>query len=248
MSDDGDEVKAIPVPTVPTPTLGTPTASSTPPTKQKRKSKRKPVSIEHAVEEGLMIARSALTMEVKNRIIVEALADGRAYDELRVRDLVRRELIELADENREAAARMRELAAAVLTSRGAHTREGYQAGDHDSLADRATIHTRMSEQLRELSTDDTYLDEVAERARERAWSEVGDAIQSRLIRTLPLQRDKFYEEEKAARIQALYDINLRALEKKARKAGHHRHQTAQVPAQAGASKLGRLLKRKKPSD
>jgi hypothetical protein len=33
-----------------------------------------PISVERAVEEGLLIARSAVTMDVKNRIIVECPA------------------------------------------------------------------------------------------------------------------------------------------------------------------------------
>ena len=242
MSDDGEKVTAIPVPTTPVPTTPIP---ATPPQKT-RKPKRKPISIEHAVEEGMLIARSALTMEVKNRIIVDAIAEGRPYDESHARELVQYELVQLADENEQAAARMRELAAAVLTPRGAYTREGYQAGDHDALANRATIHAKMCDELRELSSDDAYLDEVAERAREQAWSEVGDAIQSRLIRTLPVSPDRFYEEEKAARIRALYDINLRALEKRARKAGHHvHHQTIDAPSQPSKSGLSRLLRRRK---
>lgn len=249
---------AIPVPTAPVPTTpitampvaavpdaAVPVVAT--PTRKSRKPKREPISIDHAVEEGMLIARSALTMEVKNRIIVDAIAAGRPYEATHARELVQRELIELADENEQAAARVGELAAAVLTPRGAYTREGYQAGDHEALANRATIHARMCDELRELSSDDEYLDAVAERAREQAWSEVGDAIQSRLIRSLPVSPDRFYEEEKAARIQALYDINLRALEKRARRSSHHRHQPLDTPQQPSKSGLSRFLRRNRPT-
>jgi hypothetical protein len=64
--------------------------------------------------------------------------------------------------------------------------------------------------------------EVAERARKRAWAEVGDAVSSRLLDSLPAEPDPFYDDDKEARVRALFNINLRALEKQAKRRGHHR--------------------------
>ena len=64
--------------------------------------------------------------------------------------------------------------------------------------------------------------ELAERARVQAWAEVGAAIESRLIDTLPIPPDPSYEADKDARIRAFLDINLRALEKQAKRRGHRK--------------------------
>jgi hypothetical protein len=183
--------------------------------------RRKPVSIERAAEEGLIIARAALVMEVKNQIIVDAIRDGKPYDTDRVIDIARRELVVLARENDESAERTQQLAADVLSPQGSHDSEGYRAGDHPALKDRAAIHARLSAELERLSGDDDYLTDVADAARTRAWAEVGDAIASRLLRNLPVTPDRFYEEDKEARIKALYKINLHALERQAKKAAKH---------------------------
>jgi hypothetical protein len=187
----------------------------------RKRRRRKPVSISRATEEGLLIARAALIMEVKNQIILDAIRDGRPYDVARVIDVAKRELGVLARENDDSADRTRQLAAQVLTPEGSRDREGYQADDHRSLTDRATIHARVSAELERLSGDDEYLRDVADNAQARAWSEVGDAIASRLLRNLPVVPDRFYEQEKEARIKALYRINLHALERQAKKAAKH---------------------------
>ncbi|HEY2644783.1 MAG TPA: hypothetical protein VGI56_13595 [Galbitalea sp.] len=175
-----------------------------------------PISLDRAVEEGLLIARAALTMEVKNYIIVTAIRDGQPYDLDDVSEVVRRELHELATENDENAARVDKLAAQVLKSGWAkHDSEGYQAGDHPALTNRVVIHSQLSEQLNALADDADYVAGVAERARMQAWTEVGDAIESRLLDSLPKPPDRYYEEDKEARLRAFANINLRALEKQA---------------------------------
>jgi hypothetical protein len=77
----------------------------------------------------------------------------------------------------------------------------------------------LASELERLSEDDAFVAEVAERARQRAWAEVGDAISSRLLESMPVAPDPFYDDDKDARIRALFNINLRALEKQARRRG-----------------------------
>jgi len=55
-----------------------------------------------------------------------------------------------------------------------------------------------------------------------AWTEVGGAIEARLLDSLPQPRDRFYEDDKDARVRALLSINLRALEKQAKRRGVRR--------------------------
>ncbi len=180
---------------------------------------RVPISVDRAVEEGILIATAALTMEVKNQIILDAVRDAQDYDPARVADAVRRDLAVLARQNDESSTRVQGIAADVLTPRGSYDREGYQAGDHEALASRAVIHARVSEELARLACDDAFIQDVAETARAEAWAEVGDAVQSRLIGNAPLVPDEHYEDDKDARLQAMLDINFRALEKRAKKLG-----------------------------
>jgi hypothetical protein len=183
--------------------------------------KRRPVSIERSVDEGVLIAQAAVTMDVKNYIIVEALREGRAFDIREVVARARHELLELAVENTDNANRLQDLSVQVQTPRGApDNSEGYQSDDHPTLTKRGVIHMMLAAELERLSEDDDFVAELAERARVRAWADVGDAIESRLLNTMPQKTDKFYEEDKDARIRAFYNINLRALEKQAKRAGH----------------------------
>lgn len=184
---------------------------------------RKPVSIERSVDEGVLIASSTVTMDVKNYIIVGAIREGHPYDEAAVVSEVRRDLLALAHENQANAQRVQQLAVDVQTPRGAaNDSEGYQVDDHPTLTRRGIIHVLLAAELERLSEDEKFVEELAERARVQAWADVGDAIEARLIDSLPRAPDPFYEEDRDARLRALVTINLRALEKQARRRGHHR--------------------------
>jgi hypothetical protein len=185
--------------------------------------KARPVSIERAVDEGVLIAEAAVTMDVKNFIIVEAIREAHPFDIDAVTAAVRRELLELVTENNENATRLQDLAVEVQTPRGApENSEGYQVDDHPTLTKRGIIHVLLAAELERLCEDDELVAALAERARLQAWAEVGSALESRLLDSLPVEPDRFYEEDKDARIRAFYNINLRALEKQARRRGHHR--------------------------
>jgi hypothetical protein len=182
---------------------------------------RKPVSIERSVDEGVLIATAAVTMDVKNYIIVEAIREGHPFNLDDVLAAVRRGLLDLASENDASAQRVQQLAVDVQTPAGAvDDSEGYQLDDHPTLTKRGIIHVMLSAELERLSEDDEFVAEVAEGARQRAWSEVGDAVSSRLLDSLPASPDPHYEADKDARIRALFNINLRALEKQAKRRGH----------------------------
>jgi hypothetical protein len=184
--------------------------------------KRRPVSIERSVDEGVLIAKAAVTMDAKNFIIVEAIRDGHPFNVDDVVARVRLELMVLAQENTDSANRVQELAVQVQSPYGApDNAEGYQTDDHPTLTKRGVIHAMLAAELERLCEDDEFVADLAEQARVRAWAEVGDAIEARLLGSLPQKPDKFYEDDKDARIRALYNINLRALEKQAKRAGHH---------------------------
>jgi hypothetical protein len=180
------------------------------------RSRREPISVERSVEEGVLIASAAVAMEAKNYIIVEALREGHPFNLEDVAESVRRELVELSQENDDGAHRIQQLADEVRERGGAQNdSEGYQLGDHPTLTKRATVYARLGVELARLSEDNAFVAGLAERARVQAWAEVGDALSARLLASIPRPRDKFYEDDKAQRIRALLNINLRALEKQA---------------------------------
>jgi hypothetical protein len=183
----------------------------------------KPISIERSVDEGVLIASAAVAMDVKNVIIVDAIRDGSAFDNANVVAAVRRELLALAEENEASAHRVQQLSVDVQTVRGPRDNsEGYQVDDHPTLTKRGVIHVMLAAELERLAEDHDFVAELAERARVQAWAEVGGAIETRLVASIPIPRDAAYEEEKDARIRALLDINFRALEKQAKRRGHRR--------------------------
>jgi hypothetical protein len=185
--------------------------------------KRRAVSIERSVDEGVLIAQAAVVMDAKNHIIVGAIRDGKPFDAADVRARVRRELQRLGGENQDNAKRLQTLAVDVQSPKGPpDNAEGYQTEDHPTLTKRGIIHVLLAEELDRLSEDSEFVVELAERARVAAWAEVGGAIESRLLDSLPKPPDRFYEDDKEARIRALFNINLRALEKQARRAGRLR--------------------------
>ncbi len=184
----------------------------------------RPISIERSVDEGVLIASAAVVMDVKNLIIVDAIRDGSTFDVDNVTAAVRHELRDLAEENESSANRVQQLSVDVQTRRGPRDNsEGYQVDDHPTLTKRGIIHVMLAAELERLSEDPEFLAELAERARVQAWAEVGGAIESRLLESVSTSVDPSYEEEKPARVRALVDINLRALEKQAKRRARRSH-------------------------
>ncbi|MDQ1552113.1 MAG: hypothetical protein QOD50_1535 [Actinomycetota bacterium] len=184
----------------------------------------RPISIERSVDEGVLIASAAVVMDVKNLIIVDAIRDGSTFDVDNVTAAVRNELRDLAEENESSANRVQQLSVDVQTRRGPRDNsEGYQVDDHPTLTKRGIIHVMLAAELERLSEDPEFLAELAERARVQAWAEVGGAIESRLLESVSTSVDPSYEEEKPARVRALVDINLRALEKQAKRRARRSH-------------------------
>ncbi|MDQ1546606.1 MAG: hypothetical protein QOH69_1510 [Actinomycetota bacterium] len=184
----------------------------------------RPISIERSVDEGVLIASAAVVMDVKNLIIVDAIRDGSTFDVDNVTAAVRNELRDLAEENESSANRVQQLSVDVQTRRGPRDNsEGYQVDDHPTLTKRGIIHVMLAAELERLSEDPEFLAGLAERARVQAWAEVGGAIESRLLESVSTSVDPSYEEEKPARVRALVDINLRALEKQAKRRARRSH-------------------------
>jgi hypothetical protein len=168
-----------------------------------------PITVEHAVEEGLLIARSALTMEVKNRIIVGALRDDRAFDPAETAELVKNKLTTLSHEQAGYAKRMRRLAVAVTNGRAPHSQEhDYGPRDYRTLTRRGIIYAALSSTLARLVDDAEFVGEVVESARGQAWSELGRTIEFRLDRAFGAERDADYAIDRIDRLRSLIEVDL----------------------------------------
>jgi len=171
-----------------------------------------PISVERAVEEGLLIARSAVTMDVKNRIIVSALRDDHRFDAVETATWVALELTRLSAEQAEYAERMSELANTLTDVRGTTSKEhDYGPRDYRLLTRRGLAYASLSEHLARLVDDSHYVASVVEAARAQAWSELGTAIESRLDLGPMEHPDADYALERDTRLRALVAIDLARL-------------------------------------
>jgi hypothetical protein len=164
-----------------------------------------PLTFDETFAEGLLVAQSAARMALKNRIIVMALRGEEPYDTDRAAAAARGVLLELVQEMDEVA----EWSASERESAG--QREGRSQHQHDyhradaaNLRLRERVNAAVSQRLAQLRSDDAYLGELAESAREDAWTEIAAAIDARLAREWPeIEVDETYERERDERMRGL---------------------------------------------
>lgn len=147
--------------------------------------------IERVVEEGVLIARNAVRMAVKNRIIVDAARDHLDYDDGALAGLVHVEFDQLAEQSEH-------LLRVSHTARNRAVQEG------------------LAEGLRQASMDGELISGIIDEARELAWSEIGTAIIAKLrVAYLPME-DPSYGAQRKRRLRELRTINFAELEDAAR--------------------------------
>ena len=182
----------------------------------KRTPVAEPISVERAVEEGLLIARSALTMDVKNRIIVSVLRDDHRFDAIETASWVALELKNLSLEQAGYAERVNHLAVEVTDRHGPRRHEhDYGPRDYRLLTRRGLAYASLSNELARLVDDPTFVESVVEDARGQAWSELGTAIQSRLDLGPMQQPDTDYVLERDTRLRAFIAIDFARLRRSA---------------------------------
>jgi hypothetical protein len=171
-------------------------------------------AVQRAVDEGLLIARFAVVMDVKNHIIVSALRLDEPFDAESTGREVKQSLIRLAAEQSNYAQRVTD----VLRERASRARgsvkheHDYHPEDLASLDLRHAVYSRVAAELKLLAADEAYVAEIVESARQDAWGELGGAVETRLDRLpKPLLKNADYERNRARRIRALIDVDLAAL-------------------------------------
>lgn len=167
--------------------------------------------VEVAVADGLLIARSAATIAVANRIILRALREQRAFDHDETAADVRSELGHLAREQEDLASRMVSTRTKALKSRGRSKHQfDYRPDDNSALASRETIYTAIAAGLDELAGDVAYVDEIVVAARDRAWNDIGSAMLSQ-VSAVVVVPDADYGALRDERLRDLLEIDLKAL-------------------------------------
>ena len=169
--------------------------------------------VERAVEEGLLIGRSTVTLAAKNYLIVGALREGRALRDLDLSGFVAEQLLHLAAEQNEYADRTALDAKAARTAVGVlRHQHDYRPADVRVLEERAVIYSELALGLTALSTDDTVTSELAEEARVAAWNELGAVIGKRLDVIARAGVDPAYAWARRASMAAVREVDLPGLE------------------------------------
>lgn len=147
----------------------------------KRRKRRLPervlAPVAEIVEQGMMVSDVAVRMSVKNKIIVNALADKLPYSKDRVRELVCGALEKVACE-RERDSKNISLMLGEISSRGrSHSSDTeYHSDDNRTLRHRREVYDLVAKQLRERMLDREYVSVTADSAWQLAWKEIGGAL------------------------------------------------------------------------
>ncbi|GAB3618697.1 hypothetical protein GCM10027416_32540 [Okibacterium endophyticum] len=167
------------------------------------------------VEEGLLIARQAIAMDVKNRALIRVIRDGGRFDREQIRRDVETELNLQAEEQDASAARMtaelRDLDNRWSISEHQHD---YREADAEALLRRRDVYRGLAAELRRLSSDDAFTSSIVDTVRLDLWSEVSSAIDARLRHTSRLADDEEYTRMRAERMRTVREVDLELLERR----------------------------------
>lgn len=166
---------------------------------------------ERIVDDGLLIALSAVRMAVKNDIIVGALRDHADYDLERYAATARNELRMLARQNEEYARRVSGLREDLTKSGRKAALSSDEWRDVHQLALRRRVHERLAIDLDAVANDGDHVARIVEHARRAASDEISDAVSTRLIRLAIDWRDPEYEQRRAARTEMFVHVDLALL-------------------------------------
>ena len=136
---------------------------------------------ELAIDEGMLLAVRAASLDVRNRIEVETIGRGRDFDPEEFRGDAIGARGQLAAEQRAIADRL-DLEHRLAGSRGgvAYSEHDYRRGDRANLRVRARTARRMAAELDAFAADAERVGELVERARREAWRDVAGQVQKKL--------------------------------------------------------------------
>lgn len=170
--------------------------------------------LERTVDEGLLIAVSAVRMAVKNDIIVGALREHYDYDSARYADDARLELHRLARQNEEYARRVSRMSRELAAMKRRRSLTDDQRHDLKQFALRLRVHERLTLALDDVADDAGQVARIVASAQRLASEEVSSAVSSKLIELAVDQREPDYAEHRSERLEAFVLINLAILKAK----------------------------------
>lgn len=160
--------------------------------------------IERVVDEGALIYVASARMALMNHIVVGALGRHIDYEPVVLRHVVRTELLRLATDNNETAARLDE--SGIIEFESGMDEELARQKRNDQKR-RPEVHRLIAEVLRTLALSDDQLDELVTQARANAVDAMLGAIQARLVTTSPAA-DPDYAAQRTQRINDFVRLDL----------------------------------------
>jgi hypothetical protein len=157
-----------------------------------------------------MIAKFAVVMGAKNRIIVRALRNDKPFDREVAAQFVREQLRLIADEQRRNDEHVSEVRrTASQKRRAARHQHDYGKNDIDALDRRERVYIAVADELDRLRSNDTSVAELAEQARDEAWQDISVEIESRLERLAQEgEVDADYGSERDERMRLIREVDL----------------------------------------
>jgi hypothetical protein len=161
-----------------------------------------PADETRAIEEGLLVARAALVLAVRNWIILRALRDRAPFSTEATTETVRQELARLAGEQEGYAMRAGVLRrrAERLIGKPRHEHD-YGAEDEPVLRQRQAVHSALAKKLTDFADDSDYVTDIVATAHRQAMDDVGVAILNGIGWTGP--KDAAYDAEREDRLSDL---------------------------------------------
>ncbi|MBX0301502.1 hypothetical protein K2F54_16125 [Cryobacterium sp. 1639] len=173
------------------------------------------VPLARIVDEGLLIALSSVRMAVKNDIIVSGLAEHADFDPARFAATTRRELLALAEENRESAIRVARQRKDLKASTWRLDLSDDQQMDIRQFKKRTRVHKKLAGALTGVADDDDQIVRLVQEAKNAASAEVQDAMRTRLLRLSIDPSEPDYQLHRAERTEMFLLVDLALLRLKA---------------------------------
>ena len=168
-------------------------------------------STARAVDEGVLIALSAVRMVVKNRIIIGVLREHADYSAADYAAIAQRELERLARQSEADARRVKRAKKALVKLRLTGPSNENRRGDIKQLTLRRRVYESMARALRAVAGDDGRIADLVETARTDASDEIRNALTTKLITLATVHEEPDYLIDRYDRLGAFLSIDFAGL-------------------------------------
>ena len=185
-----------------------------------------------AIAEGVSIASAAARLTIRNRILVDTIANDEPFDVVGFGPFARETLLALAEEQEaaaELAKRQRKKAWGKFSDPdGTHD---YRDRDTRNLRKRHQQYVGVAKELRRMADDPHVVRTLVEQSRDAAWGDVEANLQRRLrVEGMRPELDPDYDRMRAARMQSIRLVDLPRLAAHRHRAHEREEATDAEPA------------------